>query len=340
MKLTLFRLALSMTLAGSALPCLPEDTLKIPGVARGDKVVVLVDARKTGGCSNDIVLRSSGTTVLPNNLLSSAGCHSEIAIFSSDRAMLLEPTANTWTDDTSDVHTTATLQPVIDVPVSVWIADAGARTKAKTDMARANVLYRANKVGVKFVPDFKNVWTDADAVHTIGDGIAAPTRTDLSCTDAISALQASNFYTPHRLNVYYVNLAFTGRNCAIKETPDCNDLPGAAVGDGNITYIGKRANRASLAHEIGHAFGLRPAPCGGHTENMQGFGPKNIMSGGGDGNRDRFTLGQVFRMNTQTDRWGGTMLIKNGLRNGPGRACAPLLSNDQCPALNKDWTRP
>jgi hypothetical protein len=315
------------------------DKLKIQGIAGGDNVLVLGDARKNSGasgCANDQVFRSTGETALPN-FLSSAGCNSEIAIFAANNAMLLETPVNTWTNRPTDVHT-ATLQPIIMVPVSVWIADAtpGARTKAEQDMAHANLLYRQNKVGVHFVPTFVPV--SGAAVATINNSVALA-GSDIECKD-VPGVQASGFYTANTLNVYYVTLGITGRNCAIKQTP--TSCPGTdfEYGDGNITYIGTAANRAALAHEFGHAFGLRPGPCGGHTNGLAGFGPNNIMWGGGDGNRDQFSLGQVFRMNTHSDQWGGTMLIQNGLRPGPGRKCPPTEISAICPALNKDWHRP
>lgn len=320
----------------------PQDRLKIQGIVGGDKVVVLGDARKSsgaGGCANDLVIRSTGNTALPN-LLSSAGCNSEIAIFAANNAMLLDSPVNTWTDNPGDVHT-ASLQPIIKVPVSVWIANTAAaaatETRARKDVARAIALYKRNKVGVQFVPTFTPV--SGAAVATINDSVAHTPDDDIECKD-VPGVQSSGFYTANTLNVYYVTLDITGRNCAIKQTP--TNCPGTDFekGDGNITYIGTKANRASLAHEFGHAFGLRPGPCGGHTNAVPGFGPKNIMWAEGDRNRDQFTLGQVFRMNTHRDKWGGTMLINNGLRAGPGRRCPPLTSNATCPALKKDWTRP
>ena len=116
--------------------------------------------------------------------------------------------------------------------------------------------------------------------------------------------------------------------------------PVRTPGNGNINRIGTTANIASLTHEIGHAFGLRPADSGGHTNALPGFGSNNIMQGGGLPTRDHFSLGQAFRMNTHSDAFGGTMLIQNGLRPGPGRTCLPLTTNSMCPALNLDWTRP
>jgi hypothetical protein len=61
------------------------------------------------------------------------------------------------------------------------------------------------------------------------------------------------------------------------------------------------------------------------------------MQGAGSPLRNHFSLGQVFRMNTQRDVWGGTMLIENGLRPGPGRECPPSDGSAKCPALQTDW---
>jgi hypothetical protein len=259
--------------------------------------------------------------------------------------MLLE--AATWRSGTADQHV-STLAPAIGVPVAVWIVDGSASVAiAQAHVSRANYLYAQNKVGVRFIATFTDVSSDPNS-SVILDGIA-PTAAgdDFECKD-MASLRQSAFYRQNTLNVYYVKLAptstgqaFTGRNCAIRGTPaDCNNLQPDPDGDGNVTFINSDANRAVLAHEFGHAFGLRPGPCGGHTNRLSGFAPDNIMWAGGDGDRARFTLGQVFRMNTQADQWGGTMLIKNGLRPGPGRPCPPLASNAQCPSLLIDWTRP
>jgi hypothetical protein len=304
-------------------PVKAMDRLDVRSIAGGDNTVVMMDSRTasgSAGCNNDQVLRSTGTTNL-GNVLAAAGCNSEISIFSATNAMAWESPVTTWTDNMGDVHTSS-LQGIINMPVSVWIADTNAAVAAQAvnDMANANQLYAQNKVGVQFQPTFTNVSSNAGAVTTIGTA---------SC-GAVAAIRASAFYSANALNIYYVNGAFTGENCA-RTTP---------VGDGNISYLGTLANLATLAHEIGHALGLRPAGSGGHTNTVAGFGTNNVMWGGGIAARDHFSLGQAFRMNTHTDVWGGTMLINNGLRPGPGRACAPLTTSDLCPALPADWVRP
>jgi hypothetical protein len=294
------------------------DRLRVQNISGADNVVVMMDSRTSSGCNNDRVLRTTGFRILGNQL-AAGGCNSEIAIFAANNRMEFQSPVNTWTNSSGDVHTSP-LQAIVNMPVSVWIANNGAAAQAVNDVANANLLYPQNKIGVQFIPTFNNVSGNANAVATIGT---------VSC-GAIAAIQGSAFYTPNALNIYYVNNAFTGENCA-RTTP---------VGDGNISYIGTIANLASLTHEIGHAFGLRPAAQGGHTNGLAGFGDNNIMWGGGPPTRDMFTLGQAFRLNTHADTWGGTMMIADALRPGPGRACPPLTTSAICPALDLDWVRP
>lgn len=294
------------------------DQLKVQNISGGDNTVVMLDSRPATGCRDDQVLRSTGINNLTNRLAAS-GCNSEVGVFATNNAMAFDTPVTTWTNNTGDVHTTP-LQPVIVMPVTLWIANNAAAAQATLDLANANLLYAINKVGVQFNGTVNNISGNAGAVNTIG---TAP-------CGAVGAIRGSAFYTANALNIYYVNGAFTGENCA-------RTLP---VGDGNISYMGTLANLASLAHEIGHAFGLRPAGSGGHVNTVAGFGTNNIMWGGGPPTRDAFTLGQAFRMNTQFDVWGGTMLITDGLRPGPGRPCAPLTTSTTCPSLALDWVRP
>ena len=59
--------------------------------------------------------------------------------------MSYEPNVNTWTDPLGDTHT-VNLQPIITVPVSVWVANAQL-VAAQNDVANANLLYNQNNVG-------------------------------------------------------------------------------------------------------------------------------------------------------------------------------------------------
>lgn len=308
------------------------DTLRIAGIDPGDSVVVLWRGRTGTGCSDNFTaLRSTGVTELPNLLPDDGDCASEIAIFSEKHAMVHEE-VDTWTDDPADVHT-VTLKPVIPVPVNVWTASNADEQRARRHMAVANRLYQKNKVGIRFEPVYRR------APNNLLEGLAAD-----RCR-GVETVRSSSFYTANALNVYYVDSAVSGRNCAIRETPpDCQTAKAFPAADGNITYIGSDATVTTLAHEFGHAFGLRPSHCGGHTnpEETPELGPPagapdNIMWAAGGEERTHFTLGQVFRMNTHSDQWGGTMLIKNDLRPGPGRSCLPIRTSRLCPALNTPW---
>lgn len=331
-----------------------QDKLVIKNIHRGEKVVVMMNARNTPmGCladsnGNEWVLRSpnsTGSIVLGNM---AEGCVLDIAIFSESHAALFDSVAKKWTDKPGKVHK-VTLQPRIKVPIKVWIAYEYAEEKAHKNVKLAASLYKKNKVGIELVPKFESVWkNNPGAVTIINDGIDA-TGADYKCTNIKAIQDRPEIYTANTLNVYYVDKKMAGRNCALKKTPPSADCTCTMVeqGDANITYIGNfdAAGSSMVAHELGHAFGLRPGPCWGHTFDDQGkilpgFGKDNIMTILLDAYT--FSLGQVFRMNTYTntdpnDKCGGTALINNGLRPGPGRECTPQANNNMCPALDMKY---
>lgn len=318
------------------------DRLRIQGIAAGDDVVVMMDARTQTQCRDGVgepewVFRSTGVTLFGNLLSPTTTCNSEIAIFSKKHAMKWEP-AVPWTDNLGDVHT-VTLDPLIDVPVHIWVVDDATAAIAQQHIEKARDLYLENMVGVRFVPNIRklsDVSTDPNAFQIVKNGIDAWGSECL----ALDPIKATAFYTPKTLNVYYVDRGFTGKNCAIKPTPGvCStNTTTYPPGDANMTYLGTIATPTTLAHEIGHAYGLRPAKCNGHTEGVPGFGAGNIMWTGSSVERVSFTPGQVFRMNTHTDVWGGTMLIPNNIPARIPRPCMPNAPvSDVCPALNLQW---
>ena len=319
-----------------------EDRLRIQGLAPGEDAAVIMDARKATGChdgsagaSSEWVFGSSGSNAF-ENLRVPGTCNSEIAVFSANHAVHLE-SVTTWTDAPGDVHT-VTLQPLKDVDVHLWVMDDATAATAHQHIAIARDLYIENRVGVRFVPTVRklaDVTTDSNPGSVVDGGISVSGSHCL----ALPPIQAKPYYTPNTLNVYYVNKPFRGRNCATKATPtDCLLDPVLhPPGDANIIFIGSGAATTSLAHEIGHAYGLRPAWCDGHTENVVGIPADNLMNALGGDERSTLTLGQVFRMHTHADPWGGTMLIRNNYPTRVGRTCMPNLFSATCPALTVDW---
>ena len=328
-----------------------QDKLRVQGIPSGESVTVMMDARTgTNTCTNDRVWNTAGETAFPN-LRASGTCNSEVAVFGPHTAMLLQSPVTTWTDTVGDIHTTPPLRVPINVEVHVWIANSDLKCDAGSApaeyLANAGALYTDNKVGVVFQPFCQDVTSDSNAMAAIASGIGTPAANGAVACDNLAAVQGSGKYTSNQLNVYYVKKDFPGRNCAIRTTPDDTTKPG----DGNITYIGSGPvnppNLATLAHELGHAFGLRPADGGttwqggGHVNPngvaLPGFDNSNIMWGGGPPTRSRFSLGQVFRMNTHYDQWGGSMLVKNSPTTLPQRQCDPLWASPTCPALRVEW---
>jgi len=244
-----------------AIPCfrppsttLPTDKLMLNNNTSGDNAIAMLDYR-TSGCKNDEIKRTTQTVNL-GNLLSNGACRSTVSIFSDDNAMSYEPNVTTWTNSQGDTHT-VNLQPIIVVPVSVWVANNTLLTAAQNDFANANMLYNQNNVGIQFNPTYNNFSGNAAASATIGTW--CPT------VATVGNLQSSAWYTANTLNIYYVNSAFTGVNCGQ---------------DRNINFLGTIANLGSLPHEIGHAYGLRPSGSAGHTNGVAGFDMRNIMWGG------------------------------------------------------------
>lgn len=294
-----------------AINCPPQlqvdDTIKTSNNIGGDQEVILADYRQGAGCQNDLFHRTA-TSVGIGNALTNGACNSEVSVFSDDNAMSFEPSVGTWTNAIGDLHKVA-LKPAITVPVTLWLARAGALAGATDDVANANLLYNQNNVGVQFDPTFNDVSGDANAVATIG-GTAG------DCATA-GALAGTAFHTAGTLNIYYVNGAFTGVNCGANR---------------NVSFIGTIANIASLPHEIGHAYSLRPSASGGHVNGLPGFGNDNIMFAGGPATRSNFTVGQAFRLNVSDI----SQLNVNGDRTDPTRSCPPLTTDALCPDLALD----
>ena len=272
-----------------------KDRIVLQNNASGDSAAVLVDARRSAGCVLEEARRGTGVIGM-GSVLSNGGCRSEVAVFSDDDAMRLVEGVSAWTDPLGDTLNVNLTPDRLMAPVTVWLARAGALATAIGDINNANLLYNTNNSGIGFTPTFQLVSGDPAAVAAIGTG----------CGSA-PGLLGSAFFTPGRLNVYYVNGAFTGVNCGVSR---------------NIQFLGTTANNQSLAHEFGHSMSLD------HTNGNPAFPVTNVMVGGGAG-RTHFSDGQSFRMNAQCS----STLNVNGVRAGPLRRCNSTIGgNVTCPA--------
>jgi hypothetical protein len=321
-----------------------SDIVSVRGIGLGEEVIVAINARTDAGAACIEKLPAHHWAVRSVDVLGRvhvgnlrSGCVLTVIAFSRKRAMLLE-TLSGWGDQQGEIQTVE-MKPPIEVPIVLWITHDDLESLARRQMETAMNLYESNMVGIRFVPTYRNVSADKDKVLRIDMAVEPRPGTEGSICSRVDLLKG-HAYEPRTLNVYYLKREHLNRNCAIRETPVNVPIEKTVKVDGNITYLGHEDILNNLAHELGHALGLRPIqPHGwGHPPlgpTTTGFTPENIMDGAGGSIRRYFSLGQVFRMNTQIDRWGGTMLIENGLSPGPGRACDLAgVSTHLCPPLN------
>jgi hypothetical protein len=330
-------------------PASAQDTLKIEGIAPGDEVVVMLFGRTSAGCMNatsDPAKTTFSTTgeVLLGNMLSKGRCRSQVAVFSKKHAMKWQPL--NWTDRRGDVRTIK-LDPLIDAALNIWVTTDEQKAAAERHAQKAQDLFIENRVGVRLVWKVLKLsevpGAPSDAAKIVHDGLSNDQFADC---DGLGPIRKQPFYVAKTLNVYYVDRQqLAGRNCAIKVVPMDQDTcfksaqEDAVRADGNITFIGNKADPTTLAHELGHAYGLRPISCGAHASGPD-F-PSNIMTPDDDStttaDRTKFTLGQVFRMNTHKDDWGGTMLIPNNIPKRVAQTCFPSQADRACPPLETPW---
>lgn len=283
------------------------------------QAAVLIDGPRSGTCANDDVFLGAGTISVGNLLSPSTTCPAEIGVFSSGNAMKLDAPVNTWTDNGGDVRNEALTVP-LRVPLVIWVAapvPTGTQ-KPLDDLKDAAVLFSDNKVGIDFD-------TTSSAVRG-ATATAAQQAIGYGCVNA-NGLPGSAYYIEGRLNVYYVdhidpNLA-RGWTCVDRGVP-------------GIIYvsINDRVN-STLTHEIGHALGLQ-IPFDGHTDPINALDQTNLMWSFQDMVvRDKFTLGQAYRLNAERLSW---LNGPAGLRPGqPVRDCGcnPFHA-DVCPVLPRD----
>jgi hypothetical protein len=292
-------------------PVLRQDKVDLDNNTANDRAIVMLTGRRLTGCiGTDREFDNTTDVAFIGNMLSNGTCSTESVVFSDDNAMEIVSPTTVWTDSTGD-RLPVPLDPMVAMPVSIWLVRAGAGVAANNDINNATFLYNDNNAGITFQVNTQDVSNNANAVNTI-------TQNGRCSAANLNDIQGSAFYTANALNVYYVTGAFTAANC---------------TADRLAVYVGNNANAASLAHEFGHSFSLFGTDATwGHTNTVPGFGNNNIMWGGGPGTRDHFSVGQVFRFNVDND----SSLNTTGARVGLTRDCPATTASMDCPALALD----
>lgn len=232
-----------------------------PGVAGGTggappvETVLLLDANpgKTPCLKDELFVDSPHTVaVFPfePNLAPAGSCDSEVAAFAEARAVSYWRAPSVWTAARGDILSSAR-SPPIQVPLNVWIAaplsDVGWVTAlAQSHYLNAVDLFEQNRVGVTFSFHPKEASNRIGLIshncYTLQDHLDAATG-------------PVDWYVSGELNVYYVLQAHLGDGSDPADTPF-----GISCGDAapNVVFISyKQVLPSTLAHELGHEFGLR-----------------------------------------------------------------------------------
>ena len=302
----------------------------------------------SGECIHDKVWTFSGLLPL-FPFFSSFQCtkSDQVAVFSADRAIAYSPETTSlfrWTTGTDIVDASATPQPTSvkippkpnrQLPVRIWMVSNGDPVEEAiiTDNpAEVSALYRSNRTGI--------------AVGTIGSPTAIADIYLLGnpCSEAKKQLAHANlkFDDPTVVHVFYMSASQSegyGRGWHCRTPADSADL---------IFVYTKFYLPNTLAHEAGHALGLRGSMAlGGHTNDYEGyitgFHPTNLMWGWVDdemiaADRDHISLGQVFRMSFDKESW--LNLPNSGTQSAYSLDCGNTDSDNPCPRLCRDVSPP
>jgi hypothetical protein len=330
--------------AGPGSLALAQDRVIVDKVTEADAVVLGLFGKRSGEPCGNEAYAVTADPVTVGEMIPSAACPSEATLFAKGHAL---STTNLEWSTGDDENPLPMGQPLREIKVDVYLVASDSRGEAwaRSDLLRARTVFDNNRAGLTFVEG--NFRTSSSLTPAEVDVIGN------DCTQA-DALKLSSLYADDRINVYFVDAIGGDRG----ETPrgfNCFETGRAGNVDGapNIIYISMhRHTPTTLAHELGHAFGLRGSA--GHTgagpdeiseeeAYIPGFESTNIMWTGVDADKARakkhFSLGQVFRMSADERSW----LNRNAQSSGgpTARRCHPSgVDNERpCPPLAFDFSK-
>jgi hypothetical protein len=311
-----------------------------------DPTVVLVDIR-TGNvgdpspCENDrLVEGTGGISDIGTNALTltdpSVTCHGAAWIFTSEHAPWFENKVASfpWTNSGGDVVNATLPANRLRVPLTIWIADpavaANYTTLMMTDLPKANGFLREQRTGL--------ILTNSETADNLPDIIDVRGQSGVignGCHRLSSIMASPAVYRPAHLNVYVVKSispSSAGWTCADYAVP-------------NVIFLADGEDFVTLVHEVGHALSLT-RPYWGHTQNIAGMYPGNVMEWGASG-AGHLSLGQITRMHADAQSWLnqvtgiGTVRSRQSVMAPFVTACSCPGANatEDCPAITRDLPR-
>lgn len=269
-----------------------------------------------------------------------SGGTSELAVFSQDRGAVLVPSkkggAGPFTsapDQVKEDPLPAWGSRSVPVRFGVGPTDTVTEALAKRDLAFADAVLNANRVGIRLTWDGYFVYDRSD-----GEGNSLPIPDPTATCDTVNLDQMVAPASVLRdLTVFVLFVPSIGTDVRGWTCEAGADWVGRAVFLSEDEYTG-----TTLAHEMGHVLALNSTwlPYYGHTFEIDGFDRSNLMQSENGlwerVSRDRLTLGQIYRMNAQEGSW------LNGYVADPvERACTDdAKSSEPCPVLTTDLGGP
>lgn len=321
---------------------------------------LLIDANEklTGSaatdCKEDLLFWVAGSAGLDRNL--TTGCTNRIAVFSIGHAVRFECMTGTprpncksnilnlWTDGSNTIVRDPLAPPPLGVDLAVWYRvsqpESDARNEATTAAGYATDIFRTQRAGIAF-----NILRDAGGYNGTGRSLVDP---DQQCTAIESNLGFSA--VSGVVNVVYVDEILFGADAGVRGLA-CERSDG---GPRIVVVSWARMVPSTLAHELAHLMGHMKSFYdpndwrGGHTSFLSTFDETNLMWSQENATvgleRDRLTLGQVYRMHVDDRSWVNvtrrnlaTGMVISSIRTGDMERCQQAKeTSTPCPKLHLD----
>lgn len=266
----------------------------------GEIPAVVTILHNGAGCPPESTYVFVGSSNIGDRRQGCASSSQEVVAFTSYRPPM--PWGGAWTDAPADVIDASAGPALRQVPLRVWgvritAADIPAATSfINQAVGTALGIYHANRVGVSL--------TGAVPIQPIES-------TAVTCADLQTFLSPDGSIPDNAVwDATAVNIYLMPGGAG-----NLNGIWCWADGLGwlkNVIRLHVGGDYASLAHELGHLFGLY-VPWGpanqhrGHVNEIKGFGRDNLMTGwvdiGSTVPRTRLSLGQVYRMHFDKRSW-------------------------------------
>lgn len=232
-------------------------------------------------------------TLFHANLDSGEGCDPRLTIFTTRYGLAVSEDPELWThlvDNDRSSKPSLALPPPIDIPVNVWSGPADAIGEAwdSVETVYACGLSGCGSTGI--APNrtgIRPTLNDRTSPALSPGELSAALNAVGSCSGALTGLTDGASVAVGEINVYFV-----GPDPVLAGDDGATCLDDAT--NTGLLVIPLGAPSSSLAHHLGHVWGLEHEPA---------LPASNVMRVAGVGDRSGLTLGQVFWMHMDSLSW-------------------------------------